>query len=295
MNNPEIIDISELGNDKPFTLNKTDSFSLNDSSSQNQRTSASLGAGIELLMNDKMKSDSKKSASSDIDINDLNELEDELNDLSGPSKNFNDARSDIFSNPIKLNTMDNDDDDDDIAMPTESLNIGQSTASAGDENNKTWDGYGKFNNVPINPDVKQSKEPQLSKEETLREKFKYLQKLEAIEKKGVHLTKKYSMESSLLEMKGEYESHVEEREKSNSVKFQGKMLMAMITGVEFLNNRFDPFDIKLDGWSEQINENIEDYDDVFAELHEKYQSKASMAPELKLLFQLGGSAMMVHK
>ena len=128
MNNPEIIDISELGNDKPFTLNKTDSFSLNDSSSQNQRTSASLGAGIELLMNDKMKSDSKKSASSDIDINDLNELEDELNDLSGPSKNFNEARSDIFSNPIKLNTMDNDDDDDDIAMPTESLNIGQSTA-----------------------------------------------------------------------------------------------------------------------------------------------------------------------
>jgi len=95
-------------------------------------------------------------------------------------------------------------------------------------------------------------------------------------------------------MKGEYERHVEEREKSNSVKFQGKMLMAMITGVEFLNNRFDPFDIKLDGWSEQINENIEDYDDVFAELHEKYQSKASMAPELKLLFQLGGSAMMVH-
>ena len=37
-----------------------------------------------------------------------------------------------------------------------------------------------------------------------------------------------------------------------------------------------------------------DYDDVFGELHEKYKSKASMSPELKLLFQLGGSAMMVH-
>ena len=33
---------------------------------------------------------------------------------------------------------------------------------------------------------------------------------------------------------------------------------------------------------------------IFGELHEKYKSKASMAPELKLLFQLGGSAMMVH-
>ena len=39
---------------------------------------------------------------------------------------------------------------------------------------------------------------------------------------------------------------------------------------------------------------MDDYDDIFAELHEKYKSKAKMAPELKLLFQLGGSAIMVH-
>jgi len=70
--------------------------------------------------------------------------------------------------------------------------------------------------------------------------------------------------------------------------------MACINGIEFLNNRFDPFDIKLDGWSDQLNENLNDYDDVFGELYEKYKSRASMAPELKLLFQLGGSAMMVH-
>jgi hypothetical protein len=70
--------------------------------------------------------------------------------------------------------------------------------------------------------------------------------------------------------------------------------MAAITGIEFLNNKFDPFDVKLDGWAEQVNENIDDYDEIFGELHEKYKSKAKMAPELKLLFQLGGSAIMVH-
>ena len=70
--------------------------------------------------------------------------------------------------------------------------------------------------------------------------------------------------------------------------------MTAITGIEFLNNKFDPFDLKLDGWSEQINENVDDYDEIFAELHEKYKSKAKMAPELKLLFQLGGSAIMLH-
>ena len=43
-----------------------------------------------------------------------------------------------------------------------------------------------------------------------------------------------------------------------------------------------------------MNENIEDYDEVFGELHEKYGEKAKMAPEIKLLFMLGGSAAMLH-
>ena len=102
------------------------------------------------------------------------------------------------------------------------------------------------------------------------------------------------MDSDLNEMIGEYESIIAEKEKSNSIKFQAKMLMACITGIEFLNNKFDPFDLKLDGWSEQINENIDEYDDIFAELHEKYKSKSKMSPELRLLFQLGGSATMIH-
>ena len=101
-------------------------------------------------------------------------------------------------------------------------------------------------------------------------------------------------DSPLLEMQGEYEMIIADKERSASCKFQGRMLMAAVTGLEFLNNRFDPFDVKLDGWAEQVNENMEDYDEIFAELHEKYKSKAKMAPELKLLFQLGGSAIMVH-
>ena len=151
----------------------------------------------------------------------------------------------------------------------------------------------KFNNIPVNIEQTQ-KQPELSKEQELREKFKYLRKLEDLEKKGVSLSKRYNMDSDLQEMIGEYETILAEKEKSNSVKFQGKMLMACITGIEFLNNKFDPFDIKLDGWGEQINENIDDYDELFGELHEKYKSKAKMSPELKLLFQLGGSAIMVH-
>ena len=37
---------------------------------------------------------------------------------------------------------------------------------------------------------------------------------------------------------------------------------------------------------EDDDENIDDYDEIFGELFDKYKSRASMAPELKLLFQL---------
>ena len=286
MSGADIIDISELDD-----IGKT----ININNSVNENKPSSFGSGIELLMNDKKKMSKGGGMTSDIDIDDLNNLEDELNDLSTtPKKSMSDARSDMFSGSFKLN--EDIGGEEVLSTPLESINLGASTKNQSDDDNKTWDGFGKFNNVPINPDLTHSSsaEPQMSKEATLKEKFKYLQKLEDLEKKGVKLTKHYDMDSNLLEMRGEYETIVAEKEKKNSVKFQGKMLMAAITGLEFLNTRFDPFDVKLDGWSEQLNENIDDYDDIFAELHEKYQSKATMAPELKLLFQLGGSAMMVH-
>uniref|UniRef100_A0A6C0JIM8 Uncharacterized protein n=1 Tax=viral metagenome TaxID=1070528 RepID=A0A6C0JIM8_9ZZZZ len=275
----DIIEISELD------LN-------NDSDNFKQTKTTNFGGGLEFLMNDKIKDGNKHT--SDIDLDDLNNLENELNELSEdvPSHSFK-SKSDVFN--FEDNTSSNFSGG--VRFNDEpSIGLGASAAETLDDG-KTWDGYGKFNNVPLNPDKgasSASSGPQLSKEELLREKFKYLRKLEGLEKKGVELSKKYNMESSLAEMMGEYETIMEEKSKQNSVKFQGNMLMAAINGIEFLNNRFDPFDIKLDGWSEQVNENINDYDEIFAELYEKYKSRASMAPELKLLFQLGGSAMMVH-
>jgi hypothetical protein len=303
----EIIDI---GNLSELDNNFMDSGRGGGSSN---KKSVNFGGGLELLMNDKLKNGggSNKSGDMNIDLDDLNDIENELNDLTdsiGSNKISSNFKSDLFSSgSIKLNSYGGSGGGDDASdggfseprygnvsgSNTGNIGIGASTANT-DTDKKTWDGFGKFSNVPMNPDAPVDTTPQMSKEELLREKFKILQKLEELETKGIRLTKKYTMESSLLEMKGEYETHVEEREKKNSIKFQQKLLMTAITGIEFLNNKFDPFDLKLDGWSEQINENVDDYDEIFAELHEKYKSKAKMAPELKLLFQLGGSAIMLH-
>lgn len=326
---PEIIDINSVGNAPVITLNKSDEAKPPTPSPEiKEKPSVNFGGGLEFLMNDKKKNDGSKKPSTDVKLDDLNDLENELNDLSneidqkkpetktsifnkllgGGSSNKDNIKIDssldkplTVEEPSLLNINDstpiikvND------GNPGDTSNnpsvIGKITANEAkvENKNKTWDGFGKFNNIPVDPDQERPAEPKLSPEELLREKFSILRKLEALEAKGAKLTKRYNMESSLSEMKGEYEMILADKAKSNSCKFQGRMLMAAVTGLEFLNNRFDPFDIKLDGWSEQINENIDDYDEIFGELHEKYKSKATMAPELKLLFQLGGSAVMVH-
>ena len=131
-------------------------------------------------------------------------------------------------------------------------------------------------------------------EELQKEKAEYIRLLERLEHKGIHSHKKFNMNSDYTEVKSEFDRLTRQRECDQSVKFQRKMLIAFVTAVEFLNTKFDPFDVKLEGWSENVHENANDYDDVFEELHEKYQSKSKMAPELKLLFMLGGSGFMFH-
>jgi hypothetical protein len=140
------------------------------------------------------------------------------------------------------------------------------------------------------------KPPQRAKtlEEIAVEKQELLYRLERLEANGFKPSRKFNMSSNLDDIKFEYERMKKQRDVDKSIKFQRKILMAITSGIEFVNNKFDPLSVKLDGWSESIYENLHEYDDVFEELHEKYKSKMKVAPEIKLLMMVGGSAFMFH-
>ena len=247
--------------------------------------SVNFGAGLDLFMNNK-KVSKPGSPTSDIKLNEINDL-----DLNEKESTDNIKLKLDEATPVSLNKSVYDNKV--KKQEEENLNKPMLGKEMSKDENKDSDGFKKFTEIPVNPNI--TIQPKtMKKEDELREKLKTLRKLEALEKKGFQLTKKYGMESSLDEMVGEYEMIKNDVEKKNSVKFQGKMLMAAVSGLEFLNSKFDPFDLKLDGWAEAVNENLEEYDDVFGELHDKYSSKAKMAPEIKLLFMLGGSAVMLH-
>lgn len=131
-------------------------------------------------------------------------------------------------------------------------------------------------------------------EEIQKAKFDLICKFERLRDKGVKVPKMFSMSSDYDEMKHEYERLVYQRKMDNSVHMQRQWLISAISGIEFLNTRYDPFDFKLEGWSAAVHEDINKYDDIFEELYEKYQGSGSMAPELRLIFMVGGSALTHH-
>ena len=126
------------------------------------------------------------------------------------------------------------------------------------------------------------------------EKQDLLYKFYRLTSKGIPVSRKFNMQSDIKEMRSEFNRIQRDNDVKSSIRFSRRMLMACVTGIEFLNKRYDPFEVKLEGWSESVMENMDDYDNVFERLHDKYASKVSMAPEIELLLSLAGSAFMFH-
>lgn len=126
------------------------------------------------------------------------------------------------------------------------------------------------------------------------EKADLLNKISRLIKKGIQGNARLNSYSSIEEIRTEYKRMTYAIEVDRSIKFQKRMLIATVTGLEFLNKKFDPFDLQLDGWSENMMEQTDDYDGVFEDLYNKYKNKIEVAPEIKLIMMVGGSAMMFH-
>jgi hypothetical protein len=158
--------------------------------------------------------------------------------------------------------------------------------------------YGEeyYDDEPMGPGPSMQAEEQPSKGYTSidEEKADLINKLGRLEKKGFAVNKRLNAYSNIEELRSEVKRITYSIDVEQSIRFSRRMLIACVTGLEFLNKRYNPFEIQLDGWSESVMENVDDYDGVFEELYVKYRSKVSVAPEVKLIMMLGGSAMMFH-
>ena len=156
------------------------------------------------------------------------------------------------------------------------------------KNNDTYN-YSKQDKPSDPPKV------ELSYQETRLRKIEMLRKLSEIKTKGFTLSKEYDFNSSLEEMEYEFELLKSFADKRNGVKiFKGGLLQA-VSVIEFLNDKYDPFDFHLSGWGDHLQLEVDSWEDVLEEIYEKYKgSGRKMAPEVKLLYLIIASAGAFH-
>ena len=127
-----------------------------------------------------------------------------------------------------------------------------------------------------------------------KEKSEFLYKFNKLNVKGKWSSLRLDMNCTLDEIRNEFERIKSEISSERNVAFFKRMLLLGVQGIEMLNTKFDPVGVDLDGWSEAMGYSMEnqEYDEVMAELYEKYKGKGQMSPEMRLIFMIISSATM---
>jgi len=253
--------------------------------------SSNLGSGIELLMNEK-----KVSSGVDLNLGELDNLENELNEISGntpkvESNTETKSLSGMASNLFGFGSSTENTNNIHINEEPSDSNLGQATRdSIGTA--KTWDGFSKMTEMPLNDEIKVNNT--MNDRKKRRKKRAMIKKLEEWYEKGmIKHNSHFTLDSDYDEIEDEYETALEDKRKKDSIKLQGWWFMTFINSLEYANTAFNPFDLNLDGWGEQVSEDIDSYEDIFSELHDKYKG-GKLAPEISLLLRIGFSGAVLN-
>lgn len=136
----------------------------------------------------------------------------------------------------------------------------------------------------------------MSPEQERREKNHYITQLQRLEKKGYPISKQFTIDMPIQEMKEEYERLTDAKKMEGSIQWQREAVVFAVNTLEMLNGNFPFLGLKLKGWKDSVQDKVESeqFDDIFEELYEKYKGKSYMPPEIRLLFGIASSGVLCH-
>ena len=282
--------LSDIDNDKissnPIKLSSFDFQQLSNPNRNNDESESPVNQEYNIDLSDDDDDDEEDNEENYNDINDDEDIPDLQTDFN-KTKQFNEKSFNNNNNNNNNNNSDSDSDGDSDENNTREV-------SSDEEENGEEGGDEEYEQVPKKPSEYPDVPPQNYSDRS-RFKQEMLVKLMRLEKQGYEPSKRFTLASSYDDILFEYRRLKRQRSVEKSIKFSRNILLTIISGIEFLNNKFDPLSIKLKGWSQEIMGNISDYDEVFEELHDKYgESVVNMPPEIKLLMMIAGSAFMFH-
>ena len=134
----------------------------------------------------------------------------------------------------------------------------------------------------------------LTNDEIERRKRDGLANLRKLTIKGFESDRKFTMAHTLEEIEEEVKRLDDVKDLDRGLKWYRKITMFGANLMEWVEKRYNFFGLKLDGWAESLYESIDEFDDIFEELHDKYKGVVKIPPEIKLMGMFFGSAYMFH-
>ena len=205
--------------------------------------------------------------------NEDNELLDDIDDLMKDDIMNNYNKDDNNDNDVNNDNNDNDDIND-INDDVEENKEQQSDPSEINPNDfKEILDNGEFDN--------------LSPQQQRIIKYDLLMKLaDLVKTNGIQITTDYNMNSNYYDIKREYDYHVRVRGKKRTISTIYSGIICAAKGLEFLNNKFDPFGLNINGFTLNLESSREELLDVLMELYDKYLSTQGkeISPEMQLVF-----------
>ena len=157
---------------------------------------------------------------------------------------------------------------------------------------ETSDGFKNMNADTFMPPPRR-----MSEEHTMREKYEMLRKFERLNKLGVPMRKRFTLESPLEEMKMELEFIRREKDMDQTIKQFCDWYITGMSAMEWSSKNVpfvQAFGLKLDGLSESAQMNVVDMEEDFEELYDLYGDKLKMHPLVRIPIRTCMMVYMVH-
>lgn len=212
-------------------------------------------------------------------------------------KMINSIEDNIEQNNTEINSNDNNENDSydyDYSEYNENESVNEteneSVNDVNDVNDTVNETENKYDEIPRPQNIEVLHAQQLASKRDLVYKIQQLQqRLYDIELNP----KNFTTADSLSELQSEYDRLTKIKHQKSTREWYRKILFGVTKGIEWANHKWDPVGLKLDGWSTDVASNIDEFDEIFDELSEKYGGSVTerMAPELRLVLLLLYSGM----
>jgi len=160
---------------------------------------------------------------------------------------------------------------------------------------KSWDGIENLNADAYLRPVRAT--PQVSEDALMKEKYEILRKFERLQKLGVPIRKKFTMDTPLEEMKMELEFIRKEKAMDATIKQFSEWFITGMSAMEWGSkniNAMKMFGLQLDGLSQSAQMNVGDLEEDFEELYDLYGDKMRMHPLVRIPMRTCIMVYMVH-